>query len=238
MPGAQNASKFTATLERANNNLGWVIARVPARVSAKLGGRGQIRVKGEIEAAKSSSRPFAFRATLFPDGRGGHYLLVNKSMQKGGRVKLGSLAEFDLLPDRKPRTLEMPREMELALNEDRQLRRWFEEKLTPSMRRDIARLISQLKSAEARRRGAERLAERLMLTMDAERELPPVLRLALARNYKAAEGWGLMSETQRRWHLLGIFGYRAPEAQARRLSKAMDAMIARFEKQQAKSAED
>jgi len=238
MPGAQNASKFTATLERANNNLGWVIARVPARVSAQLGGRGQIRVKGEIEAAKSSSGPFAFRATLFPDGHGGHYLLVNKAMQKGGRVKLGSVAEFRLLHDRERRTIEMPREMELALNEDRQLRRWFEEKLTPSMRRDIARLISQLKSPEARRRGAERLAERLMLTMDAERELPPVLRLALGRNYKAAEGWGLMSETQRRWHLLGIFGYRTPEAQARRLSKAMDAMIARFEKQQAKSAED
>lgn len=238
MPGARSASKFTATLERANNNLGWVIARVPGKVSAQLGGRGQIRVKGAIDAAKPSPCPFAFRTTLFPDGRGGHYLLVNKAMQKGGRVKLGSVAEFHLQPDREQRTIEMPREMERALNEDRQLRRWFEEKLTPSMRRDIARLISQLKSAEARRRGAERLAERLMLTMDAERELPPVLRLALARNYKAAEGWGLMSETQRRWHLLGIFGYRTPEAQARRLSKAMDEMVARFEKQQAKSADD
>nr|UXE46260.1 hypothetical protein Hi04_10k_c962_00037 [uncultured bacterium] len=237
MPGSENAARFTTTLERANNNLGWVIARVPAKVSARLGGRGQIRVKGEIGAAQASSPRFSFRTTLFPDGRGGHYLVVNKAMQKGSRVKLGSTAEFDLQPDREQRTIEMPPEMECALNEDRQLRRWFEEKLTPSMRRDIARVIGQLKSGEARRRSAERLAERLMLTMEAERELPPVLRLALGRNRKAAEGWRLMSETQRRWHLLGIFGYRTPEAQARRLSKAMREMVARFEKQQAKSAE-
>jgi uncharacterized protein YdeI (YjbR/CyaY-like superfamily) len=237
MPRAENALKFKATLERANNNLGWVIARVPVKVSAALGGRGQIRVKGQIAAANSWPAPFAFRTTLFPDGRGGHYLLVNKAMQKGGRVKQGSLAEIRLQFDRERRTIKMPREMERALNEDRQLRRWFDEKLTPSMRRDIARTIGQLKSAEARRRRSEQLAERLMFTMEAERELPPMLRLALARDYKAAEGWKLMSATQRRWHLLGIFGYRTPESQGRRLAKAMNEMVARFEKQQAKSGD-
>jgi hypothetical protein len=64
-----------------------------------------------------------------------------------------------------------------------------------------------------------------------------MLRLALARDYKAAEGWKLMSATQRRWHLLGIFGYRTPESQGRRLAKAMNEMVARFEKQQAKSGD-
>jgi hypothetical protein len=79
------------------------------------------------------------------------------------------------------------------------------------------------------------LAERLMLTMDAERDLPPIIKIALARNYKAAEGWKLMTARQQRGHLLGIFYYRTPEGQQRRLAKAMEEMVARFEKNAAES---
>ena len=43
-----------------------------------------------------------------------------------------------------------------------------------------------------------------MLTMDAEYDLPPLLRVAFARNPKAAEGWERMSVLQRRGHLMGI----------------------------------
>lgn len=230
--------RFRATLERANNNLGWVIVRLPSNVSAELGGRGQIRVKGDISGSDRSSVPFRFRATLFPDGKGGHFLLVNRIMQKGASVRLGHVAEISLQRDRKRRVVEMPREMELALRQDRALARWFNESLTPSQRRDIAKWISQPKSTATRTRRAERLAERLMLTMEAERELPPVLRIAFARNYKAAEGWKLMSATQRRADLLGIFHYRTPEGQARRLAKVIEKAVARYEKQSGASHAD
>lgn len=232
-PKATNTDnlRFTATLERANNNLGWVIARVPTKVTGKLGRRGQIRVRGEIGAPRSASPPFAFSTTLFPDGRGGHYLLVNRAMQKGGGVRLGNVAEISLRPDREKREIEMPREMLQALKEDRRLMRWFNASLTPSQRRDIARSISQLKTGAARMRRAEQLAERLMLTLEAERELPPLLRLMLARNYKAAEGWKLMTPTQRRFELLSIFYYRTPEGQQRRIEQAIEKMVERFEKQ-------
>ena len=57
--------------------------------------------------------------------------------------------------------------------------------------------------------------------MDAERELPPVLRVAFASNPGAYEGWKLMSPLHRRGHLLGIFYYRNPAARARRVAKVI-----------------
>ena len=76
------AKAFTATLEHLNNNLGWIIARVPVEASKAWGTRAQLRVKGEING-------FAFGTTLFPDGKGGHFLLVNKKLQAGGKTRPG-----------------------------------------------------------------------------------------------------------------------------------------------------
>ena len=66
--------------------------------------------------------------------------------------------------------------------------------------------------------------------MEAERELPPVLQLAFARHPRAREGWDLMSASRWRAHLLGIFYYRTPDAQARRIDKMLDDATALAEK--------
>jgi uncharacterized protein YdeI (YjbR/CyaY-like superfamily) len=58
--------------------------------------------------------------------------------------------------------------------------------------------------------------------MDAERELPPILLLAFGRNPRARLGWEAMSPSRRRAHLFGIFYYRTPDAQDRRISKMLD----------------
>ena len=47
-----------------------------------------------------------------------------------------------------------------------------------------------MKSAEARQRRAEQIAERLMLTMEGEKELPPVLEVAFRQDSCCAEGLG------------------------------------------------
>ncbi len=78
------------------------------------------------------------------------------------------------------------------------------------------------KSADARIRRAEQIAERLLAVMDAERELPPILQVAFARHPRAREGWGEMSVSRRRAHLFGIFYYRTPDARARRIDKMLD----------------
>jgi uncharacterized protein YdeI (YjbR/CyaY-like superfamily) len=68
------------------------------------------------------------------------------------------------------------------------------------------------------------MAVRLMETLEAERELPPILKVALAHNSKARAGWERMPPSHRRRHLLGIFYYRNPESRARRVAKAVAKM--------------
>lgn len=208
------AKSFEATLERMNSPLKWVIIRIPLDVPKTWGTRGRLKVKGKINGVP-------FRTSLFPTGESGHIMIVNKRMQAAGKAKLGAVAQFRMEPDTEERIVETPTELRRAFANDRALNRWYE-RLNYSTRKDIATWITEVKSAGARARRADQIAERLLATMEAERELPPILRVAFARNPRAREGWERMSTSRRRGHLLGIFYYRDPEARARRIGKALD----------------
>jgi len=221
--------EFKAALEHGHSNLNWVIVRIPFDVHKVWGTRGHLKVKGEING-------FAFRTSLFPTGTGNHVLLVNKRMQAGGKSGVGSVARFRLEHDTEKRIVTVPVELERALAEDRALRRWFDA-LNHSIRNYINNWITDVKSAEARTRRADQIAERLLSTMEAERELPPILKLVFSRDPRAYEGWKLMSPTHRRGHLLAIFYYRNPAARARRIAKIFAEARARAEKK-ARKAED
>jgi uncharacterized protein YdeI (YjbR/CyaY-like superfamily) len=147
-------------------------------------------------------------------------MLVNKGMQKGGDVRLGMSAQFRLEPDLEERIAIVPAELKRFLKEDASMRKWFEA-LNYSTRSEIGKWIVQVKNPETRARRAEQMAERLLAVMNAEHALPPVLQLAFAREPRAREGWNGMSPSQRRGHLFGIFYYRTPDAQARRIDKAL-----------------
>lgn len=218
---------FEAVLERGAGRLNWVIARIPFDVSEVWGSRAILRVKGSING-------FAFRTSLFPTGDGRHVMLVNKTMQAGAKAGVGAAVRFSLEPDTAPRPVTMPAELERALSEVRALRRWYDQ-LSPYTRKYTAAWVAEVKSPEARARRAVQLAERLLATMEAERELPPILRAAFARDPRAYEGWKQMSAAQRRGHLLGIFYYRDPKAQARRAAQAVKDAFSRIQKQEARS---
>jgi uncharacterized protein YdeI (YjbR/CyaY-like superfamily) len=214
---------FRATLERLRSNLGWVIIWIPFNVQKTWGTRGRVRVRGEING-------FAFRTSLFPTRKGEHFLLVNKKMQAGGHASEGTAAEFFLGPDTEERVVAVPAELKRILAEDKTFRRWFDG-LNYSIRKWLADWITQPKSAASRLRRAEQVAEQLLSTMEAERELPPALKLAFARDPRALEGWNLMSPTHRRGQLIAIFFYRSPDARARRIEKVIEEAIARAEKE-------
>jgi uncharacterized protein YdeI (YjbR/CyaY-like superfamily) len=205
---------FQATLERIDSPLKWVMVRIPFNAGKVWGKRGQLRVKGEING-------FAFRTSLFPDGKGGHRLLVNKLMQRGAKANPGMAARFRLEPDTALRVVTVPAELKRTLSEERPLLRWFGS-LNHSVRNNICNRIAQSKNAAVRLRRAERMAECLLSTMEAERELPPALQIALAQNSLAREGWHSMSSSRRRSHLFGIFYYQSHEARARRIAKIVE----------------
>jgi uncharacterized protein YdeI (YjbR/CyaY-like superfamily) len=213
MPASKPAVKtFEALLERTQDRLHWVIARVPFDVAKAWGKRGQLRVQGEING-------FAFRTTLFPTGKGEHFMIVNKKMQSGGKTAPGLTAKFRLVPDTSPREAAPPaKELLLELKQSRRLLKFYES-LPNSWRNDMARWIAQCKQEETRKRRANQLAERMLETLEAERDLPPLLAMALRQNAKAAARWEKMFPSQRRRHLMAIFYYRNPESRARRIAK-------------------
>src|SRR6266567_4546422 len=212
------AKSFKATLERIPSRLNWVIVRIPFDVSKIWGTRGKVRVKGEING-------FAFRASVFPTREGFHCMLINKRLQTGANAALGDTAQFRLEPDTAKRVAIVPAELQRILNEDRSFRRWFDQ-LTFSMRKWICDWIISVKNPASRVRRAEQVAEQLLSTMEAELDLPPILKLAFARDPRAYQGWHSMTRRQRRGHLLGIFYYRSPEARDRRIAKMLDDALA------------
>ncbi len=223
MPQAATKT-FSAPLQRTGDRLNWVVIRVPFDAAKFWGKRGQIRIKGEISPAGPPRRAgFAFRTSLFPDGKGNHFMMVNKQMQEGAGVRPGMTAHFRLEPDTEERVVAPPAELLRMLRESKALARFYES-LSYSTRREIAKWIAEAKQKETRVRRSEQMAVRLMETLEAERELPPILKVALAHNPKARAGWERMPPSHRRGHLLGIFYYRNPESRARRVAKAVAVM--------------
>jgi uncharacterized protein YdeI (YjbR/CyaY-like superfamily) len=220
----KNEQTFTATLEHMPGNLGWVIVRIPFNATDIWGKRGQIRVKGDING-------FEFRTSLFPDGKGNHFLMVNKKMQKGGKVLPGIRARFRLEPDTSERAVRLSPELAHALRSSKRLQKFYDG-LSYSMKHWIANWVAEPKSPEAHTRRAEQVAVQLMETMEAERELPPMITRAMAERPQAAAGWKKMTATQRRAELLAIFYYRRPDSRQRRIVKAVATMMQHAAKRQ------
>jgi hypothetical protein len=215
---ASSRKSFTALLEPDGTALKWVIARVPFDIAKAWPVRNGRRVRGEIAG-------FPFRTSLFSDSRhGGHFLLVNKKMQAGAAARLGSRVKVSLEPDLAERPANLPPELARALNADRQLRRLFDS-MSPSRRREFAKFADQPKTAAARTKRAEKIAEMLMHALEGEHDPPPILRALFPRHPGSREGWFALTPTQRHNHLLGIFYYESAEARERRAMKAIESAL-------------
>jgi uncharacterized protein YdeI (YjbR/CyaY-like superfamily) len=213
--GSQKSKTFTGTLEKLNGTgLYWTLVRLPFDVETTWGSRARVKVVLEVNG-------FAYRTSLFPTRGGEHFVLINKKVQRGAGISLGSTAKFTLRPDLEPREITPPPELVEALKEDRALRKWFE-RLPYSQRKWLSDIVADAKAAETRRSRAARVAEQVMEAMEAEAELPPMMRLAFKRIAGAEKAWQQMTERQRRGNLLAIFYYRTPQSRLKRLEKVFE----------------
>jgi hypothetical protein len=213
--GGVAAKRFRAVLEALGSGLGWTVARVPFDVKTAWKKMVRLRVKVEVGGE-------VFRTSLFVDSvHGGHVVLVNKKMQKAAGVGLGGMIDLALEPDLEEREALVPEELEKLLKSEKALAKWYA-KLSEPTRREIGKYIDGVKGADAKRRRAEQIAERLILTMESEKELPPVIEVAFRRAPSARKGWEAMTMTQRRGHLMGVFYYQSPEAREKRVGKLVE----------------
>ncbi|MGA2251763.1 YdeI/OmpD-associated family protein [Terracidiphilus sp.] len=217
---ASKAKSFRARLELVRDYMNWTVVRVPFDVAKTWPEMQRRRVKGTLNGV-------SFRTSLLRIAKGeGDCIVVYKKMQREAQVKPDDEVAIRLEPDLEEREEILPEEFGQILKAEPELRRWFQSKLSPSDRSWIGQFIGQAKSAETRKRRAEEMAERLMLTMEGELETPPILKLAFQRQPVAERGWRAMTEVQRRRHLLGIFNCRTPETREKRVRAVMEQAIA------------
>jgi uncharacterized protein YdeI (YjbR/CyaY-like superfamily) len=224
MSAQKTLKKFRGVLQPDGTALKWVVMKVPFDPAKAWPERNGLKVKGTVNG-------FPFRTSLFGSPKGGHVLLVNKQMQKGAGVRLGGMAEVVLEPDLEERVITTPPELEKLLKRDKALKKWFDG-LSYSRRKYMQDEVRAPKSLEARMRRAEQVAEQMMLAMEGESELPPILQAAFRRQPRALEGWKGMTPVQRRGHLLGIFYYQSPEARQKRADKAVADAVKRASDEQ------
>ena len=206
---------FRAKLEATGTSLHWLIARVPMDLKKAWPMWKSRRVFGEING-------FAFKTTLIPAGKGeGFTLVVNKKMQKGAGARAGDMVRVGLAPDLGELVIDVPVELAKILKSDRALKKFFEG-ISPSMRKGLADLVADRKSRESREKRAEAIAEALMMAMEGEMEAPPILRVKFQQQPAAERGWKLMTATQRRNHLLGIFFVQTVEGREKRAMRAVE----------------
>jgi uncharacterized protein YdeI (YjbR/CyaY-like superfamily) len=113
-----------------------------------------------------------------------------------------------------------------AFEGDAELLAWVST-LRESWQREITRWVTSPKSDEAKQRRCDDLAERLLLTMDAERELPLFLKRRLQATRDAWEGWQRMSLGCRRDYLLVIFGAKSEAARENQITRMLERCVAK-----------
>lgn len=130
----------------------------------------------------------------------------------GGRVQMAAL--------------KMPRILVEAFDGDEELEAWVGT-LRESWQRYIAVWVTEPKSEEAKQRRCEDWAERFLLTMEAEQELPPGLAQRLKRTRDGMAGWEAMSASRRRDFLLTFFGAKGEEARETQMRRLVEAAAAK-----------
>ena len=209
---------FTARIKHLEDSaLGWRIVDVPFDVKKAFRKGGTVPVAGTVNG-------FAFRTSLFPRKDGQHFLLVNKTMQKGAHATaIGDAVEVTLELDTKTRNVAIPPKFADALEEEG-LREYFDT-FSYSMRKYFVSDLMSTKVEATRQKRQMLILERLTAMRDGETEPPPILQREFAHNPKAKLGWELLPVSHKRSHLWGIVYYRGEEARQKRLQKAIKKMM-------------
>jgi uncharacterized protein YdeI (YjbR/CyaY-like superfamily) len=94
------------------------------------------------------------------------------------------------------------------------------------MVKELSAWVMEPKSEASRKKRAEQMAERLMLTMEAQRELPSFLVRAL-NDTGAMKGWKALTERQRLMLLLAVYRPVGMEGRERQVQRLVDASMAK-----------
>ena len=120
----------------------WTFLTLPKNASAKLPSRGMTSVEGTING-------FPFRATLEPDGQGGHWLRVDRKLREAAGADAGDVVTLEIAPAREEPEPSVPADLRKALAAAPKARATWSG-ITPIARTDWIHWITSGKRAETR----------------------------------------------------------------------------------------
>ena len=143
--------RFSAKLFRPKvaEKLGsWTLLTLPKNASAKLPSRGMTMVEGTINA-------FPFRAALEPNGKGNHWLRVNKAMHDAAGADPRDTVTVEITRAGEEPETRVPMDLRRALAAAPLAQALWGD-ITPIARRNWILWISSAKQPETRRRRIEK----------------------------------------------------------------------------------
>ncbi len=120
------------------------VLHFPESASAKLPSRGMVLVEGTMDGAH-------FHTALEPDGRGSHWLSVNKGLLEAANAKSGDTVSVSVEPSSDWPEPVVPADLQEALAADRQANAVWAG-ITPMARWDWIRWVRATNNPETRKR--------------------------------------------------------------------------------------
>jgi len=145
--GNKSTIRFKAKLFRpdATAKIGsWAVLTLSKNASAMLPSRGITMVEGTINS-------IPFRAALEPNGKGSHWLRVNKTMRDAAGADAGDTVAVEITRAGEEPEIRVPMDLRIALRAAPLAQASWAD-ITPMARRDWVFSISSAKQPETRRR--------------------------------------------------------------------------------------
>lgn len=135
---------FQAALVRPDAPGAWTYLIIPLDMQTAFGGRGQVRVRGTINGEP-------YRNAAMPMGDGTHFLVVNKEMRDRIGATVGSVVTVTMERDEGTRDVEVPDDLQAALEAHPDARRAFAS-VSYSHKKEYVDWIASAKTEATRQR--------------------------------------------------------------------------------------
>jgi len=137
--------RFDATLYTIDKS---TVLRLPEKASAKLPSRGQVAVKGTIDGHR-------FQTVLEPDGNFGHWMKIDRKLQKSAALTAGEAATLEIESIKEWPEPSVPPDLRTALAAAPQKIQDLWKEITPMARWEWVRWVNATANPDTRKRRVE-----------------------------------------------------------------------------------
>jgi hypothetical protein len=142
---ATRTVRFDAALQIINRR---AILRLPQTASKKLPSRGQVAVRGTINGR-------AFQVVIEPDGNFGHWMTVDRRLQKAAGLNTGEAATVEIEPVQEWPEPSVPPDLRKALSDAPPKIQELWKAITPMARWEWVRWVNETRNPDTRKRRIE-----------------------------------------------------------------------------------